>query len=252
MIRRVITALGAVAMLASANPASSAPKTTVVLVHGAFADGSSWSKVIPMLASNGLDVIAVQLPLTSLAEDVAATKRAIDRAEGPVVLVGHSWGGTVITEAGVGEKVKSLVYVAAFANDAGTSVADLTKDQPPAPGGAAIQPDKAGYLHLTAEGVAEHFAPDASAEEKQLIAIAQGPIRGGNFAEKVNGAAWTTKPSWYIVAGDDHMILPALEVAMAAKIKAQTTTISGSSHVPMLSHPKEVAAVIEAAAKAAK
>lgn len=248
--RFCFAAFGAAMMLLSLHPASAAPKTTIVLVHGAFADGSSWNKVIPMLTADGYEVIAVQIPLTSLADDVAATKRAIDRAEGPVVLVGHSWGGTVITEAGTSDKVKSLVFVAAFANDAGTSIADLSKGQPDAPGGAAIQPDKAGFLHLSAQGVADHFAPDALPEEQKLIAVTQGPIRGASFAEKVTGAAWTTKPSWYIVAAADHMILPALQVAMAAKIKAQTTTISGSGHVPMLSHPKDVAEVIQAAAKA--
>ncbi|MDR6290904.1 pimeloyl-ACP methyl ester carboxylesterase [Inquilinus ginsengisoli] len=240
-------ALSFAAMLALAAPLAVAADGTVVLVHGAFADGSSWSKVIPLLEAKGLRVIAVQLPMTSLADDVAVTTRAIDRASGPVTLVGHSWGGTVITEAGTAEKVRSLVYVAAFANDSGESDQDLLKGYPDAPGGAAIQVDPSGFAHLSDDGVTKDFAPDLPASERRLIAATQGPIRAANFGEKTTAAAWATKPSWFVVAADDRMIPPALEEAMARKIKASMTTLK-SSHVAMLAQPEAVAKVIEAAA----
>ena len=227
---------------------ASATPNTVVLVHGAFADGSSWSKVIPLLEKDGFKVVAVQLPMTSLSDDVAATNRALDRVEGPVTLVGHSWGGTVITEAGNVDKVKSLVYVAAVANEPGTSFQDLVKPFPPAPGGAAIQVENAGFATLSDDGVARDFAPDLPAGERAIIAATQGPIRGTCFSEKTSSAAaWATKPSWFIVARNDRMIPVALEERMASDIHATTTVVS-SSHVVMLSHPQAVVRVIEAAA----
>jgi pimeloyl-ACP methyl ester carboxylesterase len=227
------------------------PKTTVVLVHGAFADGSSWDRVIPLLQAKGLKVVAVQNPLTSLADDVAATKRALDASTGPVILVGHSWGGTVITEAGAHDKVAALVYVAAFAPDAGQSSNDLGKDGPPPPGLANIRPDSAGFLSLTPEGVARDFAQDLPATQTAVMAVTQGPIAGKTFDEKVTNAAWKSKPSWFIVAGKDRMIQPDLERAMAKKINATTTTLP-TGHVPMLSRPNAVATVILAAAAAVK
>jgi pimeloyl-ACP methyl ester carboxylesterase len=241
-----ISAAIAAASICSIRQADAA-SGTVVLVHGAFADGSSWSKVIPRLEAQGFHVVAVQLPLTSLAEDVAATKRAIDNAEGPITLVGHSWGGTVITEAGTSDKVKALVYIAAFANDAGTNYQDLVKGYPDAPGGAAIVVDKAGFARLSDNGVAKDFAPDLPAAEQKIVAATQGPIRAAEFGEKTTVAAWSTKPSWFVVAANDRMIAPALEEAMAKKIKAHTTVLK-SSHVAMLAHPAEVAKVIESAA----
>ena len=244
---RLLAATSIVALLSVAAPAARAAGGTIVLVHGAFADGSSWSKVIPLLEAHGLKVIAVQLPMTSLADDVAATNRAIDRSDGPVTLVGHSWGGTVVTQAGVSNKIKALVYVAAFANQVGTNDQDLVRDYPAAPGGAEIVADQAGFAHLSEAGIVKHFAPDLPPAEQKLIAATQGPIRAGNFGEKTTAAAWSTKPSWYIVAENDHMIPPAAEQAMAKAIKAHTTTVK-SSHVVMLAHPDAVAKVIEAAA----
>ena len=235
-------------MLSTAVHAQESAQKTVVLVHGAFADGSSWEKVIPLLQAKGLKVVAVQNPLTSLADDVAATKRALDAQNGPVVLVGHSWAGTVITEAGVHETVAALVYVAAFAPDVGESTADLGKGSPPPPGFETIKPDAAGFLFLTPEGVAKNFAPDLSAAQTKVMAATQGPIFGKTFDEKVTNAAWKTKPSWYIVAAKDRMIQPDVERAMAKKINATTTTLP-TSHVPMLSRPRDVAAVIVAAAQ---
>src|SRR5216110_109090 len=155
----------------------------IVIVHGAWADGSSWSKVIPLLEAKGLHVVAVQNPLTSLADDVAATQRAIDAQKGPVILVGHSWGGTVITEAGASDKVAALVYVAAFAPDVGESSNDLGKAAPPPPGFSSVYSDPAGYLYLTPEGVAHDFAWDLPAAKTEVMAVTQGPIFGKAFDE---------------------------------------------------------------------
>ena len=238
--------LAVILVPALASAADRKPQKTVVLIHGAFADGSSWDKVIPLLEARGLRVVAVQNPLTSLADDAASVKRVIDAQSGPVILVGHSWGGTVITEVGGDDKVAALVFVAAFAPDVGESTADLGKDGPPPPGATSIRPDPAGYLYLTPEGVAKDFAQDLPATQTRVMAVTQGPILGKAFDEKVTKAAWQNKPSWFIVAEKDRMIQPALERAMAKKINASTTTLP-TSHVPMQSRPKDVAAVILAA-----
>jgi pimeloyl-ACP methyl ester carboxylesterase len=230
--------------------AAGEPPKSVVLVHGAFADGSSWEKVIPLLQAKGLHVVAVQNPLTSLAADVEATRRAIAAQPGPVVLVGHSWAGTVITAAGMDPKVSALVYVAAFAPSIGQSTNDLGKGGPPPPGAAQIRPDADGFLSLTEEGVAKDFAQDLPASQAKIMAATQGPTAAKAFDEKVVQAAWMTKPSWYIVAEKDRMIPPDLERAMAKKINAKTTSIP-TSHVAMLARPKDVAAVILAATAAA-
>jgi pimeloyl-ACP methyl ester carboxylesterase len=229
----------------AAPPAASAK--TIVLVHGAFADGSSWNAVVPLLQAKGLKVIVVQNPLTSLADDVQFTSRAIGEAKGPVVLVGHSWGGTVITEAGTDDKVKALVYVAAFAPSAGQSLVDTVKAYPTPPGAASMVPDPQGFLKLPPEAVAKYFAPDLPAAQANLIAVSQGAIRGKNVEEKLTKAAWEAKPSWYIVTENDQMIPPAAQRDMAKKIKATVTALP-TSHVPMLSRPKDVAEVIIAAA----
>jgi pimeloyl-ACP methyl ester carboxylesterase len=241
---------GLVAISQQASAADQAPAhgvKNVVLVHGAFADGSSWSKVIPLLEAKGLNVVAVQNPMNSLADDVAATKRAIARLSGPVLLVGHSYGGAVITEAGNDPKVAGLVYVAAFAPGDGESVADVGKGFPAPPGMSEEVPDTAGFISLTSKGVHEDFAPDLPAAERKLIFATQGPTAGIAFGTKITSAAWNSKPSWYIVATNDRMIPPALQNSMAGKIKAKTISIA-SSHVPMLSHPAEVAAFIISAA----
>ncbi|MGX5827800.1 alpha/beta fold hydrolase [Mesorhizobium sp. 43Arga] len=239
--------------MAMAAPASAAdaPKKTVVLVHGAFADGSSWNKVIPLLEAKGLKVVAVQNPLSSLAADVDATRRVIDAQPGPVVLVGHSWGGVVISQAGVNDKVKVLVYVAAFAPPKGVSVNDLGKGQPAPPWASALEADSGGYVRLSAEAVAKFFAQDLPPQEISLIAATQGPPFAGIFDEKLAAAAYETKPSFYIVAKHDGMIPPAAEAAMAKAIGAKVTELA-TSHVPMLSKPREVADVILAAADSVK
>ena len=233
--------------LASAS-AFAESKTSVVLVHGAFADGSSWNKVITLLQKQHTEVIAVQLPLTSLNDDVAATKRAIARAQGNVVLVGHSWGGTVISEAGNDARVKSLVYVAAFAPDAGQSTADLAGSFPAPPGSADIAKTADGYLYLPTDAVRKDFAPDVTPGEQQTIAATQGPIKGDAFGEKITRAAWHTKPSRYVVSENDRMINPALERAMAKTIHAKTTEVM-ASHVPMVSQPEAIARTIEQAVR---
>jgi pimeloyl-ACP methyl ester carboxylesterase len=226
------------------------PKT-VVLIHGAFADGSSWDKVIPILQAKGLKVVAVQNPLTSLADDVAAGKRVIDEQSGPVVLVGHSWAGTVITQLGDDAKVAALVYVAAFAPNVGESSNDLGRGGPSPPGSANIRADSTGFLYLTPEGVANDLAQDLPAAQTKVMAVTQGPIFAKAFDEKVTKAAWKLKPSWFIVAENDRMILPDLERTMATKINAKITALP-TSHVPMQSRPNDVAAVIMAAAAAVK
>lgn len=243
---------GALSTGAAAQMSMAAGVKNIVLVHGAFADGSSWSKVIPLLQAKGLHVVAVQNPLTSLADDVAATKRAIALVDGPVILVGHSYGGAVITEAGTDPKVVGLVYVAAFAPGDGESVGSITKPYPPAPLGAELRPDAQGFLSVTPKGIAEDFAQDLSDQEKQLLTATQGPTSAADFGATITTAAWKTKPSWFVIAGNDRAIPPELEKAEAAAMKATSITVA-SSHVAMLSHPREVAELIEqAAAKAGK
>lgn len=223
----------------------------IVLVHGAFADSSSWSKVIPLLQANGFNVTSVQNPLTTFNDDVAATKRALAAQDGPVILVGHSYGGVVITEAGNDPKVAGLVYVAAFAPDAGQSIVEISKDFPKPIGLGKLVPQQDGFLLLSADGVATGFAQDLSKEEQALITSVQPQTHGSIFVAQPTQAAWHSKPSWYIVATEDNMIAPEQEVSMAKQINAATTTLP-SSHVVMLSHPKEVALVIADAAAGAK
>jgi pimeloyl-ACP methyl ester carboxylesterase len=223
------------------------PVTNVVLVHGAWADGSSWAKVIPLLESRGLHVVAVQNPLSSLADDVAATKRAIDAQNGPVVLVGHSYGGAVITEAGTHPKVSRLVYVAAFGPDTGESVGSTAKDFSPPPVAPEVKSIEDNFVVLTQKGIAEDFAQDLTPSEKQVLTATQTATSGSVFAAVITDAAWRHKPSWYVVAENDRMINPDYE-RFAAKRMAATTLALPTSHVPMLSRPKEVAAFIAEAA----
>ena len=193
--------------------------------------------------------MAVQNPLTSLADDVAAARRAMESAKGPVVLVGHSWGGAVITQAGADDKVKALVYVAAFAPDAGQSVNDLLQLGPAPAWAASLRKDSAGFLTLPAEVVANDFAQDLPAADTKIMAATQGPWAERCAGEALSVAAWKDKPSWYVLAANDHMIDPAAQARMAEHIDATVTRVS-ASHVPMLSHPEDVAAAIVAAADA--
>jgi pimeloyl-ACP methyl ester carboxylesterase len=245
LVSALVSTFAALPAQAESNNANA--DTTVVLVHGAFADGSSWDKVIPLLQAKGLKVVAVQNPLTSLADDVAATKRVIDAQTGPVILVGHSWGGTVITQAGDSDKVKALVYVAAFAPSEGQATGELGKDFPTPPGIATFKVDASGFVYLPAESVAANFAQDLPPAATKLMAVTQGPIQSKAFGDAVTVAAWKTKANYYIVSAKDRMISPALEQSFATKIHA-TTTVLQTSHVAMLSQPKQVAEVILAAA----
>ncbi|WP_460585259.1 alpha/beta fold hydrolase [Hymenobacter arcticus] len=219
----------------------------IVLVHGGLVDGSSWRKVIPLLQAAGLQVVAVQNPLTSLADDVAATKRAIARLGGPVLLVGHSWAGVVITEAGNDPAVAGLAYVAAYAPKAGQSLQDAAGVGPAPAGGQNLRPDAAGFLTITPEGLAADLGPDLSAAEQQLFLATQQPLAAAAAADKVTTAAWQTKPSWYLVATDDRTVNPDLQRASAQHIDA-TVRSSAGSHLLVLSQPVAVADfIIEAA-----
>jgi pimeloyl-ACP methyl ester carboxylesterase len=223
----------------------------VVLVHGAWADGSSWSKLIPILQANGLHAVAVQNPLSSIADDVASTNRLINAQDGPVLLVGHSYGGAVITEAGNNPKVAGLVYVAAFAPEEGETLGGMAQNYPPPPLFSEIQPIENGYLLLTRKGVFESFAQDLTPDEKSLLLATQGATQGAILATPITKAAWHSKPSWFVIASSDRAIAPEQEISTAKRMGSKTITLP-SSHVPMLSHPKEVADfVIEAASSVA-
>ena len=246
IVATLLSTCAAAAITAPAPP----PIRNIVLVHGAFADGSSWAKVTTILQANGYNVTAVQNPLTSFADDVAATRRALAQQEGPVILVGHSWAGVVITEAGMDPNVAGLVYVAAFAPDLGEAVGELGKAYQPPPALAAPIVDKQGFMTLRADAVAKHFASDLPPNEARVLAATQGPIAVSAFGGQVSAVAWKTKPSWYIVSKLDGAIAPEEERFFAKRMKATTTELS-ASHVAMLSQPKAVAAVImDAAAKA--
>lgn len=240
-------ALTLLGMLGATAAAHAQPAKNVILVHGAWADGSSWSKIVPLLAAKGLNVTAVQLPLTSFADDVATVKRALALETEPVVLVGHSYGGAVITEAGNDAKVSALVYVAAFAPDAGQSAGSLSAAVPAPPMGAEVRPDSQGFLKLTRTGVYDDFAQDVTPAEKLELFSAQAPTSASSLGGVITTAAWRSKPSWYIVAAEDRAIPPTLEASMAQTIKAKTTTVKGS-HLIMLSKAPAVAAVIQDAA----
>jgi len=217
-------------------------------VHGIWADGSSWKSQIEALEAKGYPVISVQNPITSLADDVATTKRAIARAKGKVILVGHSWGGFVITQAGTDPKVVGLVYVAAFAPDLGETVPTLSANGPSTSLGSYFEP-RDGFIFLSRAGVGAAFAQDLSAKQQDLIYATQTPASQTVFGDKSGEPAWKTKASWYIVSKSDKAINPDLERFMAKRIKAKTTEID-ASHVVMVSHPEAVLAIIEEAANA--
>jgi pimeloyl-ACP methyl ester carboxylesterase len=234
-----------------AQPNSPQGARNIVLVHGAWADGSCWSRVIALLQAKGFHVVAVQNPLTSLADDVAATKRIIALQDGPVILVGHSYAGVVITEAGNDPKVVGLVYVAAFAPGEGESINSVSKPYPPAPLGSELQLDAQGFLTASRKGIAEDMAQDLPYEQQQILTATQGQTAAAVFGATVTRAAWKSKTSWAVIAGNDRAIPPQLEKDEAAAIGASSITLP-SNHLAMLSHPREVAEVIEQAAAKAK
>jgi pimeloyl-ACP methyl ester carboxylesterase len=242
--------VGIVIAIGSPALAASAEKPVIVLVHGAFADALGWQRLIPILQRDGYEVTAVENPLESLDGDVATTKRVIDAQTRPVVLVGHSYGGAVITGAAAGNpKVKALVYLAAFAPDGGEPVGAFN-DKYPADLGKALRPDSAGFLTIDRAQFRQDFAADVPAGDVAVAAVTQKPLSSSVFTASVPVAAWKTIPSWYVVSKQDHAINPDLERFYAKRMNAHTTEID-SSHVVFISHPAEVAKVIEEAATAA-
>ncbi len=226
-------------------------KTTVILVHGAFADGSSWGDVIPRLEQSGYDVIAVQNPLTSYADDVATTRRVIDAQSGDVVLVGHSYGGAVITKAALGApNVKALVYVAAFAPEADENLQALLQKYPSKIGGALV-PDAAGFLYIDRSKFKEVFAADVSAPVLSVMSATQKPINSQTFGQTYETPAWKDIPSSYLIATDDQAINPELQRMFAERMGATIREVK-SSHVPFASNPAAVASIIEEAAEATR
>ena len=243
-----VAALACTAMGATLNAAPVAPRTgikNVVLVHGAFADGSGWEAVAKILEKDGYTVSVVQHPETSYAEDVKFTKAVIDRQSGPVVLVGHSYGGAVITEAGNDPKVAALVYISAFAPDTGESSASLEQSVPPA--GQGIKETVDGYLYIDPAAFAADFCADVPPAKAEFMAKSQVLFSKNSFTSPVTTPAWKSKPSWYLVAKQDRSINPENERKMAARANAKTIEVN-SSHAAYISHPKETAKLIEEAA----
>lgn len=242
-------------LLAAGIPAaaSAAPVRNIVLVHGAWVDGSGWKPVYDILTSEGFKVTMVQEPLTSLADDVAATRRILDQQDGPTVLVAHSYGGSVITEAGVAPKVVALVYVAAHAPDVGEDESALGKTMPSetqrTPGAIVMTPD--GYTYLRRDLFPAHFAADLPIGAARFEAQAQMLTAAGVFSTPMTAAAWKTKPSWGIVAGADKIINPDLERFYYERAGSHMTVIEGASHSVYETRPREVAAVIRQAAEKA-
>jgi pimeloyl-ACP methyl ester carboxylesterase len=229
--------------------ASAAPVKNVVLVHGAFADGSGWRAVANVLQHDGYSVSVVQQPETSLADDAAATKRAIEQVNAPLILVGHSYGGAVITQAGNERQVRGLVYVAAFQPDNDETLGDLLKKMPPAANSAI--PAGEGYVIVDPKAFHADFAADLPASEANFMAISQVPISTSAFGTPVANAAWHNKPSWYAVATQDREINPNLQRFMAKRAGSTTLEVKGS-HAIYMSQPAIVAKLIEQAAKEAK
>jgi pimeloyl-ACP methyl ester carboxylesterase len=258
--RQFIAALGAGAVLAVLDRAGTveahasvpvrAPlrARNVVLVHGAYADGSSWAGVIGPLEASGLRVTAVQNPLTSLADSVGATRRALALQQGPTVLAGHSWGGTVVSEVGGDPTVSALVYVAARAPDAGEDFTALAKTFPTAPAGAGLVTTD-GFAQLSEKAFLDDFANGVEPATARVLYAAQAPIAATLFAGRTTTAAWRSKPSWYAVSRQDRTINPELERFLATRMKATTIEVD-SGHLSLVSHPTEIVAlIIDAAAK---
>ena len=219
-------------------------KINVLLVHGAWADGSCWAKVITLLQAKGLNVIAAQIPLTSLDDDIAVTRRMLAMLPSPTVLVGHSYGGAVITGAATGvENVRSLVYITAFGLDEGESLDALSRQGPPSAGSAAIGPDKNGFLWIDREHFHSAFVADATDTEAAVMAAVQKPLAIAAFVGKCGTPAWKSLPSWYLQCTEDQMIPPPAQAFMAERMGATVRTVA-ASHAAFMAHPTEVADII--------
>ena len=240
--------MGAALIAAAAGPASPTGIKNVVLVHGAFADGSGWDAVAKILEKDGYTVSVAQPPETSYADDQKYTKAAIDAMGGPVVLVGHSYGGSIITEAGNDTNVAALVYIAAFALDEGESCASIETAVPQA--SKAFKPDSNGNWWIEQDHFAADFAADIPPAQAHFMAISQVPISTDSFTHKVTSPAWKNKPTFYMVASSDRSINPQQERMMAKRANAKTVEVN-ASHVAYMSHPKEAAKLIEEAASSA-
>jgi len=224
--------------------------TTIILVHGAWGDGSHWRYVIPKLHHEGYKVRSVQNPLTSIVDDIQKTSDLINMQEGPVILVGHSYGGAVISAAGNHEKVAALVYIAAFAPDEGESLMDLLARRKQPSGLFNIIPDRKGFQWISYEKFWESFAHDLDEDEALVMALAQKPTHGSIFAAKAGKPAWKSKPSWYQVSDNDRMIPPATQKEMAERIQAKKTIHLDASHASLVSHADEITALIKEAVAA--
>jgi pimeloyl-ACP methyl ester carboxylesterase len=221
----------------------------VMLVHGAWADGSCWSKVILLLQAKGYKVTAAQIPLTSLGDDIAVTRRLLSAQAEPTVLVGHSYGGAVITGAATATpQVKALVYITAFGLDEGESLDSLSKSGPPSPGSAAISPDENGFLWINRDKFHKSFATDVSDDEASVMAAVQRPLSVASFTEQEGVPAWKSIPSWYLVCTEDQMIPPPAQELLAKRMNATVRSVP-SSHAPFMSRPQEVADIIALAAE---
>lgn len=229
-----------------AQTAAPTPARNVVLVHGAWADGSSWSEVIPYLQAAGLKVTAVQNPLTSLADSVAATRRALALQDGPTVLAGHSWSGTVVSEAGTDPKVTALVYVAARAPDAGEDFVALSGKFPTMPVRAGVQ-NHEGFTTISEKSFLDFFANGVPRKKALVLYAVQEPTAASLFGERTTAAAWRSKPTWYAVSKLDQTISPDLERFLAKRMNATTVELE-AGHLSLVSHPREIANLILAAA----
>jgi pimeloyl-ACP methyl ester carboxylesterase len=234
------------AMQANAQAGAPVKARNVVLVHGAWADGTSWGEVIPLLQAAGLNVTAVQNPLSSLADSVAETRRALALQDGPTVLVGHSWSGTVVSETGTDPKVTALVYVAARAPDAGEDFVALSAKFRATPVRAGVQ-EHDGYTRISEQAFLDYFANGVAPEKARVLYAEQGATAASIFGQRTTAAAWRSKPSFYAVSKDDQTISPDLERFLAKRMNATTVEVQ-AGHLSMVSHPREIADLILAAA----
>ena len=223
-------------------------QANIMLVHGAWADASCWGKVILLLQARGYQVTAAQIPLTSLSDDIAVTRRLLAKVKEPTVLVGHSYGGAVITGAATETpQVKALVYITAFGLNEGESLESLANQGPPSPGSAAIEPDADGFLWINREKFHNSFAGGATADEAAVMAAVQKPLGLAAFSGKESTPAWKAIPSWYLVCTDDQMIPPPAQEFLSKRMNATVRSVA-SSHCPFMSHPQDVAGIIALAA----